>query len=248
MTIKVCVSGAKGKMGSLACQSISLDKTLDLVATAEIDDDLTEVIKSSKAEVVLDLTAASVVYGNVKKIIQAGASPVVGTSGLSSEQIAELSEQCNKANLSGLIVPNFSIGAVLMMRFAAEAAAYMPQAEILEIHHDKKEDSPSGTAIRTAQMIDNARVKAQGFLRGAETYPGARGAEVERVGIHSMRLPGHVAHQMLVFGGTGESLTIRHDSIDRQCFMPGVVLACKKVKTLSGLNVGLENVLSFDSL
>lgn len=243
MAIKVCVNGAKGKMGAMACESISADEELELVATADINDDLVEVIRSSQAEVVVDLTVASVAFENVQKIIQAGASPVVGTSGLLPEQVSQLTLSCKEANLSGLIVPNFSIGAVLMMRFAAEAAAYLPQAEILEIHHDKKEESPSGTAVRTAQMIEESRDQKQSFQRGSEVYPHARGAEVDTVPVHSMRLPGHIAHQMVLFGGVGESLTIRHDSIDRQCFMPGVVLACKKVKTLSGLKVGLENVL-----
>lgn len=243
MAIKVIINGANGRMGKEAVIAVENDAALTLVACAGRSDDLTALIKKYQADVVIDLTNADSVYQNTKTIIAAGAKPVIGTTGLKPEQVLEFAHLCKEKNLGGLIVPNFSIAAVLMMRYAADAARYFPDVEIIEMHHDGKLDAPSGTAVKTAQLIQETRQTIPTVKKEKELYPGARGANYEQIRIHSVRLPGLVAHQQVMFGNQAETLTIRHDTINRSCYMPGLLLACKKVMDLHELKYGLEHVL-----
>ena len=168
---------------------------------------------------------------------------MIGTSGLLPEQVKELQDLAHQKNIGGIIAPNFAIGAVLMMKFASEAARFMPDVEILELHHEKKADAPSGTAIKTAALIAESRNNIPEPIEEKEILTGARGARANEVPVHSVRLPGKVAHQEVIFGGKSQTLTIRHDSIHRDSFMPGVCLACKKVMDLDELVYGLEHIL-----
>ena len=205
--------------------------------------DLQSSIRESGAEVVVDFTAPGAVFGNTEAIIGMGVRPVIGTSGLLPEEVEELKVLATGKKIGGIIAPNFAVGAVLMMKFAAEAAKHLPDVEIIELHHEKKADAPSGTAIKTAAMISVSRGKPSEISRGKEILPGARGARAEEVPIHSVRLPGLVAHQEVLFGGSSQTLSIRHDSIHRESFMPGVCLACRKVMDLDQLVYGLEYLL-----
>jgi len=243
MAIRILVNGAQGKMGQQTVSAVKADKELELVAELGKQDNLLEAIKNSQAEVVVDFTTASAAYENAKQIIEVGVHPVIGTSGFLPEQIKEIVTACHEKKLGGIIAPNFSIGAVLMMKFSKDTAHYFKDVEIIELHHDGKEDSPSGTAIKTSEMITAGRGKIPEKKVGTETLKGARGATNHGISIHSVRLPGLVAHQEVIFGGIGETLTIRHDSINRECFMPGVLLACKKVVGLDKLVYGLEHIL-----
>lgn len=242
--IKVLVNGAKGRMGQEVVKAVLADPDLELVGQIDSGDDLrTEIIKS-KAAVVVDFTTATSGFKNTQIIIEAGASPVIGTSGFKDEDVKKLQAIAAEKKISGVIAPNFAIGAVLMMKFAQEAAKYLPHVEIIETHHDGKVDSPSGTAIKTAELIAQTRAKFQ--TKGIEDValvPGARGAIHKNIHIHSVRLPGFVAHQEVIFGGTAQSLTIRHDSNHRESFMPGVCLACKEVGKHQQLYYGLEHLL-----
>lgn len=243
MSIRVLINGAYGKMGQLAVKTLQNNADFSVVGTTGSNDHLADEIKNSQAQVVLDLTKSSVVLENTQTIIEAGAHPVIGTSGLLAPQIEELQKRCAQLKLGGIIVPNFSLGAVLVMKQAQEIASYFPQVEIIEMHHDGKLDSPSGTAVRAADMLALKRGAAAPLKPSHETVPGARGAVYQGIPIHAVRLPGMVAHLQIMFGGLGETVTLRHDTIDRECFMPGVVLACRKVMGLTGLVYGLENVL-----
>ncbi|OGC11782.1 4-hydroxy-tetrahydrodipicolinate reductase [candidate division WOR-1 bacterium RIFOXYA12_FULL_52_29] len=217
--IKVIVNGAKGKMGLEAVRAVQNEADLELVAQTDIGDDLAKVINQSGAEVVVDFTHPSAVMENIRRILESGAHGVIGTTGISENDQKEIQALCEKHKVNCLVAPNFAIGAVLMMLFAKEAIKHMPKAEIIEFHHEQKADKPSGTAIKT------------GHIMGKE------------VPIHSVRLPGLVAHQEVIFGGLGQTLTIRHDSLSRESFMPGVVMAVRKIKGLKGLVYGLENLL-----
>ncbi len=243
MKIRVIVNGAQGKMGSLACETLGSHAEFQLVASLGRADLLEQVIKDTHATVVVDLTRADCVYENALTIVKSGAHPVIGTSGLLDEQIIELTQLCKEKGLGGLIVPNFSIAACLMMRFAAHAATVLSEVEIIEAHHPQKLDAPSGTALKTAEMIANARQEQKNKLALKELIPGARGAEHHQVNIHSLRLPGILARQQVIFGNVGETLTITHESIDRASFMPGLVLACQRVLDLNTLHYGLDHVL-----
>ncbi len=261
--IKVMVSGACGRMGQSVVKAVLSDSELELVGAVDlkggmdaaslvgmpdcgvkVTTDLEKTFDEAKPEVMVDFTRPNVVMGNACAALRHGVSPVIGTTGLSAddkEKIAQLSE---KMGVSAFIAPNFAIGAVLMMMMAKEAAKYLPDVEIIELHHDKKLDAPSGTAIQTAEMISEVRKShKQGHPDEKEKMAGARGADIDGIRIHSVRLPGYVAHQEVIFGGLGQTLTIRHDSMDRESFMPGVVIACKKVRSLKGLTVGLEKLL-----
>ncbi len=246
MPHRVIVNGAQGKMGVLACETIGNHPDFELVAALGRADDLQQAIASTKAQIVIDLTRADCVYENALTIIDNGAHPVIGTSGLLDEQIQTLQIFCAQKKMGGIIVPNFSISAVLMMQFAAVAARYLPEVEIVEMHHQQKLDSPSGTAIKTAEMIAAARRSSKNQLALKELLPGARGALHHDVNIHSLRLPGVLARQHVIFGSKGETLTITHDSIDRASFMPGVLLACQGVLQIDSLYYGLEHLLSKD--
>jgi 4-hydroxy-tetrahydrodipicolinate reductase len=243
MQIRVMVNGANGRMGRAAVEAIKNDPDLELVGTSDRADDLTAIIKKCKAQVVVDFTNAEVVRHSTQAIIHSGAHPVIGTSGLLIAQINDFQEQCKKLKLGGIIAPNFSLGAVLLMKHAQEIAKYYGHVEIIEMHHDGKLDSPSGTALRTAEMIAVNFTPKNTAKKNHETIAGARGATHHNIPIHAIRLPGLVAHEQVIFGSTGETLTLRHDSIDRISFMPGVCLACKKVITLNQLFYGLENIL-----
>lgn len=243
MKIRVIVNGAKGKMGRLACETINNHPDLELVAGLGRDDHLPDVISATKAQVVVELTRADCVYKNSLTIIESNAHPVIGASGLLPGQIKVLQEKCNEKKLGGIVVPNFSIGAVLMMRFAEAAAFFLPEVEIIEAHHQQKLDAPSGTAMKTAEMIGAARHGKKNALALKEILPGVRGGTHQEVNIHSLRLPGFLASQQVIFGNTGETLTITHNSIDRSCFMPGIILSCQKVGKLNTLYYGLEHLL-----
>jgi len=230
-------------MGQESVRAVSEDPELELVAQTDLNDNLAEIINQSRAQVVLDFTHADVVMDVSVSIIESGARPVIGTSGLLPQQINELKKLSRKQKIGGVIAPNFAIGAVLMMKYSQDAAKYLPNAEVIELHHDGKLDSPSGTAIKTANLIAEVRNNTTKKSSEKEIIPGSRGAESEGVRIHSVRLPGLIAHQEVIFGGQSQTLTIRHDSIHRESFMPGVCLACKKVVGLSELVYGLENIL-----
>ncbi|MFA5959017.1 MAG: 4-hydroxy-tetrahydrodipicolinate reductase [Tatlockia sp.] len=243
MAISVIVNGAKGKMGALACETIEKHPEFSLVAALTPQDNLAKAIDDTRAKIVIDLTRADCVYENSLTIINHNAHPVIGTSGLVDAQIATLTALCKEKKLGGIIAPNFSIGAVLMMRFAALAARFLPEVEIVEIHHQQKLDAPSGTAMKTAELIARARTLEKNTLPLQEILPGARGGSHHEVPIHSLRLPGVVARQDVIFGAPGETLTLTHNSIDRVSFMPGIVFACQRVQTLQTLYYGLEQLL-----
>ena len=230
-------------MGLEAVEAIENDPDLTLVGQTDLEDDLEVSIQQSGAEAVVDFTTASVAFSNCNTIIQAGARPVIGTSGLLPEEVEELQGLAEEKNIGGIIAPNFAIGAVLMMKFASEAARYLPEAEIIELHHEKKADAPSGTAIKTAALIASSRPRSPDPLEEKEILSGARGARANEIPVHSVRLRGLVAHQEVLFGGKSQTLSIRHDSIHRDSFMPGVCLAGKKVMDLNRLVYGLEDLI-----
>jgi len=244
--IPVLVSGAKGRMGREVVQAVKGESDLALVGECDLGDDLVASIRHSGALVVVDFTQPSAAVLNTRKIIESGAHPVVGTTGFRPEDIEALADLSSRLGRGGLIAPNFAIGAVLLMKFAGEAARYLPSVEIIELHHDQKLDAPSGTALKTAEMI---RKMAPGGPPSAaaaahkESVPGVRGGRYLGIPIHSVRLPGYVAHEEVLFGGVGQVLSIRHDSLSRASFMPGVILAIRKVPRLKTLYYGLETIL-----
>lgn len=244
MPIKILVNGAFGRMGQMTVKTITSHPEFELVGQTAREYNLQKSIQDSGAQVVIDFTHPSSVYENTLTIIETGAHPVIGTSGLKGNQVKALQERCASLKLGGIIAPNFSLGAVLMMKYAKAIAHYMPQVEIIELHHDGKIDSPSGTAIHTAEMLAEVTdVVNRPTKKYQETVPGARGANHHGIPIHAIRLPGLLAHEEIIFGSQGETLRLRHDTIDRQCFMPGVCLACKKVLDLDRLIYGLEEIV-----
>ncbi|MBU3715870.1 MAG: 4-hydroxy-tetrahydrodipicolinate reductase [Candidatus Nanopelagicaceae bacterium] len=249
MAIKVGVLGARGRMGQEVCRAIKANNDLELVAEIDLNDSI-EILKSSKAEVIVDFTTPEVVMGNLKFAIENGIHAVVGTTGFDNTRLDTLKKLLTANPKVGvLIAPNFGLGAVLMMQFAKSAAKYFESAEIIELHHPEKVDAPSGTATRTAELINEARREANlGKMpdKTAKSIDGARGAKIGEVPIHSVRLRGLVAHQEVLFGDKGELLTIRHDSLDRSGFMPGVLVGIREVSSNPGLTVGLENYLKLD--
>jgi 4-hydroxy-tetrahydrodipicolinate reductase len=245
--IKVGVLGAKGRMGATVCEAVSASSDCELVAALDVNDDLMDLV-SNGAEVVVDFTTPSSVEANLKFLAENNIHAVVGTTGFNADKLAAVEKQFVASKASVVIAPNFGLAAVLMMKFAAKAAPHFESVEIIELHHPRKADAPSGTARRTAEMIAEARSGMEYMPDStSDLIPGARGAIVAGVPVHSIRLQGVVAHQEVVFGGPGESLTIRHDSYDRESFMPGVLLAVRKVSQTSGLTYGLENLLELDS-
>jgi 4-hydroxy-tetrahydrodipicolinate reductase len=249
--IRVGVLGARGKVGSAVVTAVEAADDLDLVAavdTAE-DADSTADLVDRRAEVVVDFTHPDVVMDNLQFCVEHGIHAVVGTTGFDEERLERLRGWLEGTSVGVLVAPNFSIGAVLMMRFAAEAAPYYESVEIIELHHPEKADAPSGTARRTASLIAAARREAgSGPVPDATStsLPGARGADVEGIRVHGLRIRGLVAHQEVVLGGLGETLTIRHDSLDRVSFTPGVLLGVRQVASRPGLTVGLEEYLGTD--
>ncbi|MEV6969506.1 4-hydroxy-tetrahydrodipicolinate reductase [Hamadaea sp. NPDC051192] len=246
MTIRVGVLGARGRMGQEVCRAVSAADGLDLVAQLDQGDPLTTLTEAG-AQVVVDFTNPDVVLDNVQWCVDQGIHVVVGTSGFTEERLDLVrSLLAGKPEVGVLVAPNFAIGAVLMMEFAERAAKYFDSAEIIELHHPQKVDAPSGTALRTAQLIAAARASAGlGEMPDAtkDEIDGARGATVDGVRVHSVRSRGLVAHQEILFGTPGETLTIRHDSFDRASFMPGVVLAVRSVGSRPGLTVGINPLL-----
>ncbi|WP_375494007.1 4-hydroxy-tetrahydrodipicolinate reductase [uncultured Jatrophihabitans sp.] len=245
-TIRVGVLGARGRMGQQVCKAVDAAADLELVAMVDAGDWLFSVADAD-SQVLVDFTHPDVVMDNIRFAIDQGIHAVVGTTGFTTERLNTVREWLADSPSTGvLIVPNFGIGAVLSMKFAQVAAAYYESAEVVELHHPNKADAPSGTAARTAQLIAAARRDAGlGAAPDATTQAldGARGADVDGVRVHALRIAGMVAHQEIVFGAEGETLTIRHDSLDRVSFMPGVLLGVRNVMTRPGLTVGLEALL-----
>ena len=244
--IKVGVLGARGRMGSEVIKAVTDAADCELVAALDQGDSL-DALVTSGAQVVVDFTTPDVVMANLEFLVKNNIHAVVGTTGFSDDRIAQLNTWLAANPKAGiLIAPNFAIGAVLMMEFAEKAAKFFESAEIIELHHPNKVDAPSGTAARTAALISDARKKANlSAMPDATTtsLEGARGATVGDVPVHSVRLRGLIAHQEVLFGGLGETLTIRHDSLDRAGFMPGVLLGVRQVSSHPGLTVGLEKFM-----
>lgn len=264
--ITVMVNGAGGKMGREVVKAVQNDSALKLVGGVDpnlggqdigvvagigeigitMSSSLEEALKEITPQVVVDFTNPAVIYENAKKVLSHGIHIVIGTTGLTAEDRDELARIGETHKAHTLVAPNFSLGAVMMMKTAAQLAPYFPNVEIIELHHNHKYDAPSGTAVLTAKLINEAKAaanvnSAEDLTR--ESLPGARGAKVDDVTIHSVRLPGYVAHQEVLFGGYDETLVIRHDSLSRLSFMPGVVLACKMIGQKPGLTYGLEHYL-----
>lgn len=245
--IKVGVLGAKGRMGETVCTAVTQSADCELVAALDINDDLMELV-SNGAEVVVDFTTPNSVEANLKFLAENNIHAVVGTTGFDAGKLAAVEKQFAASKANVVIAPNFGLAAVLMMQFAAQAAPHFDSIEIIELHHPRKADAPSGTARRTAEMIAEARAGMKAMPDATtDSMPGARGANVSGVPVHSIRAQGLVAHQEVLFGGPGESLTIRHDSYDRESFMPGVLLAVRKVSQSPGLTYGLEHLLELGS-
>jgi 4-hydroxy-tetrahydrodipicolinate reductase len=266
VTVRVGVIGAGGRMGSEACLAITATSDLELVAAVSpshageplhevvaglrsrpaseltVSADL-DVLSDARCDVVVELTGPATVGEHLIWLLERGIHAVVGATGLTEAQLARARSLASWGAANALIAPNFAIGAVLLMRFATEAARHLPHVEVIELHHDHKVDAPSGTALRTAELIAEARDHVPAAIHGDDEHPGARGNEHHGIHVHSVRLPGLVASQEVIFGGEGQTLTLRHDSIDRSSFMPGVILGCRKVDELDGLVIGLEHLL-----
>lgn len=242
--MRVAVFGAGGRMGAEVCRAVEAADDLELVAAVDAGDDRSAV---EAADVVVDFTVPDAVMDNVAWCVERGIHMVVGTTGFTQERLDRVRELTGaRPGVGVLIAPNFSIGAVLMMHFAEQAARFFESAEIIELHHPNKVDAPSGTAQATATRIGHARAEAGlGPVPDATTsgLPGARGAEVAGIHVHGVRLRGLIAHQEVLFGAEGETLTIRHDSLDRAGFMPGVLAAVRAVGGLPGLTVGIDSLL-----
>ena len=262
--IRIAIAGPRGKMGQEAVKMVHSEEEFTLAAVIDrkfnglhmnevegmepldvpVFDDMEECFQKVDCDVLVDLTTPEVGKKHMLTAFNYGVRSVVGTTGFTDEDIKELASIAEEKKLGAIIAPNFAIGAILMMKFSQMAARYMPDVEIIEQHHDRKLDAPSGTAAKTARMIAEVRSsKQQGHPEETEQMEGSRGAEYEGMRIHSVRLPGLVAHQEVIFGGEGQSLKIRHDSFNRTSFMPGVKLACDTVMKLDVLVYGLEHII-----
>lgn len=249
MPLRVAVLGAQGRMGAEACRAVTAAPDLELVAAIDVDGTPADAVAAG-AQVVVDFTRPDVVMGSVAELIRSGLHVVVGTSGFDEARLAEVRGWLADAPGVGVVVaPNFALGAVLLTRFARQAAPLFESVEVVELHHPTKVDAPSGTAVRTAEEVAAAR-RAAGVGPGpdatTQSLPGARGASVDGVPVHAVRLRGLLAHQEVLLGNAGETLTIRHDSFDRASFMPGVLAAVRFAPSHPGLTVGLEAVLGLD--
>lgn len=261
---KVLVSGALGRMGMETVKAILQDNDLQLVAAVDIkakgervsditglkdevmllENDLDKALEQAQPHVMVDFTNPQAVFNNVRSALIKGITCVVGTTGLNEVELKQLQKLAADKKVGVAVIPNFAIGAVLMMKFAQEAAEYFADVEIIELHHDQKMDAPSGTAIKTAELINQKRSnRPPRNVREVEKIAGCRGGDMDQIRIHSVRLPGFVAHQEVIFGGIGQSLTIRHDSYDRVGFMPGVIMVIKRMQNKQGLVYGMENLL-----
>lgn len=252
--LKVLVNGALGRMGQEVVKKVQSEKDLELVAVVDVNpgtagglpvqQDVLTAIKTAQPDVLVDFTKPAVVMNTLRQVLPTGVACVVGTTGFSKENLAEVDALAKANNTAVLVAPNFALGAVVMMKLACEAAKYFPNVEIIEKHHDQKLDAPSGTALLTAQRIAEVRAKMhQGHPEEKETMAGVRGGDYEGMRIHSVRLPGYVASQEVIFGSQGETLHISTEPVSRECYMPGVALACRKIKDYKGLVYGLENML-----
>ena len=263
--IRVAIAGPRGKMGQEAVHTVMNNENMELVAVLdhkEIGERLSEspefpasydvpvfldiesLLQTIKPDVFVDLTTPHQVFEHTKLCLEHDVRPVIGTTGFTDEQLHQCTVLAETKQLGCIVAPNFAIGAVLMMKFASLAAAYFPDVEIIEMHHDQKLDAPSGTAYKTAQMIAEVRpTHKQGHPAEKETIPGARGASHDGIPIHSVRLPGLIAHQQVMFGGDGQLFTLRHDSFNRQSFMSGISFSINQVMELKELVYGLENIL-----
>ena len=248
--IKVAVCGAMGKMGKEVVQAVSECPETELVAKIDIAAEdmyhtIEEAYRVCDIDVVIDFTQPKSIFENAKYCLNNGIKIVIGTTGLKDTEIEYLNELSSKNNTSCLIAPNFSTGAVLMMMFAQQAAKYFDNAEIIELHHNRKKDAPSGTALKTALMMSEAKQSfTQGNCPETETLTGARGGtSYSDIHIHSVRMPGYIASQEVIFGSSGQIMTIRHDSMDRKCYMQGVLMAIKHVASQNDFIYGLENIM-----
>ncbi|MDR5683901.1 MAG: 4-hydroxy-tetrahydrodipicolinate reductase [Armatimonadota bacterium] len=266
--LRVAVCGAAGRMGRAVVRAVTFQPDMRLVAAfgrqRGIGQDAGSVAGAGPlgvaiepaegvgrlggvADVLVEFSVGDGAVHNAVRAARVGVRPVVGATGYAPGRLDELAQACAQAHIGGLVAPNFALGAVLMMEFAQRAAAYFPHAEIIELHHDRKRDAPSGTAARTAHLIAAARGRVpQPAVQEEETAPGARGASQAGVRVHSVRLPGLVAHQEVIFGGPGQTLTIRHDSVSEESFLSGVLLAIRRVGALDSLVVGLERLLHIE--
>jgi len=243
VTTRVGVIGASGRVGAEVCRAVEADDDLELVAGIGSGESLDALVDAG-AEVAVEFTTPASVKDNAAFCLDNGIHVVVGATGLAVGDLDELRAVAEANAVNCFVAPNFAIGAVLMMRFAAEAASHFAVAEIIERHHERKLDAPSGTALRTAELMNEARSERWDTPSGGEeSLAGARGGDSDGVRVHSVRTPGSVAHQEVILGSAGQTLTIRHDSLDRASFMPGVIMAIKKVGSLDSLTVGLEHLL-----
>ena len=247
--IKVAVCGANGKMGREVVSAVKSAEDMELTARIDIIcgefNSIEKAHQEREIDVLVDFTQPQSIYENAKYCLNNKINMVIGTTGLKDEQIEELKELSNKNKTACFIAPNFSTGAVLMMMFAKTAAKYFNNAEIIELHHNQKKDAPSGTAIRTAKMMAEVNDNfTTGNCSEVETIEGSRGGtSYNNIHIHSVRMPGFMASQEVIFGANGQTLKIRHDSVDRKCYMPGVILAIKEVVNNNNFVYGLENIL-----
>lgn len=261
--LRVCVSGACGKMGSEVVRAIAKSEGVVLQAAVDysnvgmiigeiagtkdnikIQGNLKEALESGNIDVVVDFTNHKVIYENAKTVLEMGVPIVIGTTGFSAEQVLEMKALCEEKQVGALWATNFAIGAILMMEFAGKAAKFFNNVEIIEYHHDNKLDAPSGTSLTTAGIIKEIRKShKQGHPDEKELIKGARGADYDGFKIHSVRLPGFIAHQEVIFGDLGQVLTIRHDSMNRESFMPGVILGCKEIVKRKAFIEGLDKLL-----
>lgn len=251
--IKVAVCGACGKMGQEVVKAVIADPEMELVAKIDLVcvgeklfGNIEDAIRATKIDVLVDFTQPASIFEHAKTCLNHGVRPVIGTTGLKDNEIEELKQLSKKKNVSCLIAPNFTTGAVLMMMFAKEAAKFFDNAEIIELHHNQKKDAPSGTAVKTAEMISEGADKsfAAGNCQEVELIKGSRGGISKNdIHIHSVRMPGYIASQEVIFGASGQILKIRHDSMDRTCYMKGVIMAIKHVVKNNDFVYGLENIL-----
>lgn len=247
--IKVAVCGANGKMGQEVVKAVTSAKDMKLVAKIDIVNGEYDSIESAhnnvSIDVLVDFTQPKSIYENAKYCLNNNINIVVGTTGLSDEQLKELENLSNQNKTACFVAPNFSTGAVLMMMFAKTAAKYFDNAEIIELHHNQKKDAPSGTAVKTAAMMaENNENFATNNCAETETIEGARGANsYKNIHIHSVRMPGYMASQEVLFGANGQILSIRHDSTNRECYMPGVLLSIRYVMDKGGFVYGLDNIM-----
>ena len=236
--LRVALSGANGRMGRVVAPGLEAAAGIALVARIEVGDDLVAAARAAKAHVVVDFTTPAAAASNARKILEAGCQGVIGTTGFSEADLLDLDARAKAAKRGLLVAPNFALGALLLQRFAGEAARFFPRSEIVEYHHDGKADAPSGTALKTAEVVG-----AAGSGGGPAGSDASRGCERHGVRIHAVRLPGLVAHQEVLFGGVGELLTLRHDALSRECYVAGIVAAVRAMPGRVGLVRGLESIL-----